>query len=83
VLLSLTAEFVRSQMIGFAMGFGGGGMSVGCQVVKFCGSAMCALGHDVLLTGWMHPDSSRPITTYVIADIKSMGSIPAASPRQE
>jgi hypothetical protein len=36
-------------MITFAVGFSGGGVGVGCQVVKFRGSIVGALGHDVLL----------------------------------
>jgi hypothetical protein len=82
VFLSLPAEFVRSQMIGFAVGFSGGAMGVGCQVVEFRSSAMCALGHDVLLARWMQPSSSRPIATFVVVGIKSVGSIFAALSRQ-
>jgi hypothetical protein len=51
--VSLTAEFVCGQMITFAVGFSGGGMGVGCQVVKLRGSIVCTLGHDVLLDGSM------------------------------
>jgi hypothetical protein len=36
-------------MICFAVGFSRDGVGVGCQVVKFRGSVVCALGHDVLL----------------------------------
>jgi hypothetical protein len=70
-------------MIGFAVGFSGDGVGVGCQVVEFRGSGVRALGHDVLLTGLMQANSSRPITTFVIAGIKSTGSILAAHPRLE
>jgi hypothetical protein len=37
------------------VGFSGGGVGVGCQVVKFLGPIVCALGHDVLLAGSMQP----------------------------
>jgi hypothetical protein len=50
---SLLAEFVSGQMVCFAMGFSGGCVRVGCQVVEFCGSFVRALGHDVLLPGSM------------------------------
>ena len=51
--VSLPAEFMSGKMICFAVGFSGGGVGVGCQVVKFRGSIVCALRHDVLLAGSM------------------------------
>jgi len=59
VFESLSAEFVSGQMIGFAMGFSGGGVGVGCQVVKFRSSIVRTLGHDVLLAGSMQKDRQR------------------------
>jgi len=56
VFVSLPAEFVSGRMICFAVGFSGDGVGVGCQVVKFRGSIVCALGHDVLLVGSMQND---------------------------
>jgi hypothetical protein len=53
VFESLTAEFVCSQMIFFAVGFSGGGVGVGRLVVKFRGAGVRALGHDFLLFGLM------------------------------
>jgi hypothetical protein len=38
-------------MICLAVGFSGGGVSVGCQVMKFRGSFMGSLVHDLLLAG--------------------------------
>jgi hypothetical protein len=40
-------------MIRFVVGFSGDSVGVGCKVVKFRGSIVCALGHDVLLAGSM------------------------------
>jgi len=51
--VSLPAEFVCCQMITFAVCFSGGGVGVGCQVMKLRASIVCALGHDVLLAGSM------------------------------
>jgi len=51
--------------------------------VEFRGSVVRALGHDVLLTRLMQANRSRPIATFVVAGIKSMGSILAAHPRRE
>jgi hypothetical protein len=36
-------------MISFAVGNGGGRVSVGREVVKFCDSVVRALGHEILL----------------------------------
>jgi hypothetical protein len=41
------AEFVRGQMIPFAMRGGGFSMGVGGQIVQFRGWIVRALGHDV------------------------------------
>jgi hypothetical protein len=79
----LPAEFVRSQVIGFAVGFSGDGMRVGCKVVEFRGSVVVALGHDVLLASLMQANSSRPITTFVVAGKKSTGSILVAHRQRE
>jgi hypothetical protein len=46
-------------MICFAVGFSGNGVGVGCQVVKFRGSIVCALRHDVLLAGSMQTGRQR------------------------
>lgn len=47
---SLFAEFVSGQVIRFAMGGSGGGVSVSGEIVEFRGSVVSALGHVVLLT---------------------------------
>jgi hypothetical protein len=49
VFESLLAEFVSGPVICFAMGFGGNGVGVGCQVMEFRNSGVRALGHDLLL----------------------------------
>ena len=63
---SLPAEFVSGEMICFPMGFSGCGVGVGCLVVKFRGSIVRTLGHDVLLacsiqTGRRNPRKDLPM----------------------
>ena len=76
VFLSLPAEFVRSQMIGFSVGLSGGGVGVGCQVMEFSSSIVRALGHDLLLTGWMQANGSRPFITFIVTATKEHGLHP-------
>jgi len=45
----LIAEFVCASMICFAMGDCCDGVSVGCQIVMFCGWIVRTLRHGVLL----------------------------------
>jgi hypothetical protein len=48
-LVSLPAELVSGAMICFAVGDCGGGVGVGCAIVKFCGLIVRALRHGVPL----------------------------------
>jgi hypothetical protein len=57
--MSLPAEFMSGRMNCFAVGFSGDGVGVGCKVVKFRSSIVCALGHDVLLAGSMQAGRQR------------------------
>jgi hypothetical protein len=50
VLMRLSGQFVSGEMISFAVSGGGGSMSVGRKVVKFCGSIVSALWQRVLHT---------------------------------
>lgn len=64
VLMRLFAQFVRGQMIAFAVRGGGCGVGVRCQVVKFGDSIVRALGHVVLLLASMQtslPEARRPV----------------------
>jgi hypothetical protein len=45
----LSGQFVSGEMISFAMSGGGGSMSVGRKIVKFCGSIVSALWQCVPL----------------------------------
>jgi hypothetical protein len=49
MLVRLFGEFVSGQMISFAVGYGGGGVGVSCEVVEFCDSIVRALWHGALL----------------------------------
>lgn len=73
VFQSLPAEFVRGEMIGFAVGFGGDGVGVGCQVVEFRGSGMRALGHDVLLGRSMQTGRLRSLESSIDAGCRISG----------
>jgi hypothetical protein len=48
VFESLFAQFVSCQVIRLAVGGGGGGVSVGCEIVQFRGSVVGALWHVFL-----------------------------------
>jgi hypothetical protein len=41
--MRLSGQFVSGEMISFAVSGGGGSMSVGRKIVKFCGSIVSAL----------------------------------------
>ena len=43
VLMRLSGQFVSGEMISFAVSGGGGSMSVGRKIMKFCGSIVNAL----------------------------------------
>jgi hypothetical protein len=45
----LSGQFVSGEMISFAVSGGGGSMSVGGKIVKFCGSIVSALWQCVPL----------------------------------
>jgi hypothetical protein len=47
VLVGLPAELVPGQMVSLAVGDSGGGVGVGGQGMKFCGSVMGALRHGI------------------------------------
>jgi hypothetical protein len=49
VLVRLSGQFVSGEMISFAVSGGGGSMSVGRKIVKFCGSIVSALWQCVPL----------------------------------
>jgi hypothetical protein len=46
MLMSLSAEFVRSQMILLVMGDGCGHVGMGCEVVEFGGALVFSLCHE-------------------------------------
>jgi hypothetical protein len=50
VLVRLSGRFMSGEMISFAMGGGGGSMSVGRKIMKFCGSIVSALWQCVTPT---------------------------------
>jgi hypothetical protein len=52
MFVSLSRKFVSSQMIFFAVSNSSGGMSVGREVVEFCGSVVWALWHLNLSLAW-------------------------------
>jgi hypothetical protein len=74
-LKSLPAEFVSSQVIGFAVGGSGLGVGVGCQVVDFRGSIVRTLGHGVLLGCSMQTIRARSLEVRLAAWIRHMASI--------
>jgi hypothetical protein len=45
MLVRLPGEFVSGEMVSLAVGGCGGGMGVGCKVVKFSGAIVTALTH--------------------------------------
>ncbi|HTF71290.1 MAG TPA: hypothetical protein VK638_52350 [Edaphobacter sp.] len=47
--MGLSGQFMSGKMIAFAVSGGGSSMSVGCKVVKFCGSIVSALWQCVPL----------------------------------
>jgi hypothetical protein len=52
MFVSSSRKLVFSQMIFFALGNTSGGMSVGSEVVEFCGSVVRALWHLNLSRAW-------------------------------
>jgi hypothetical protein len=58
-LVSLLAEFVRGSMICFAVGDCCDVVSVGCQIVKFCGAIVRTLRHGVSLSKMRCKPSGR------------------------
>ena len=47
--MRLHGQLVRSEMISFVMGRGGGKVGMGCKVMELSDASVRALGHGLLL----------------------------------
>jgi hypothetical protein len=72
VLVCLFTEFMRGQMVSFAVGSGCSGVGVGGEVVEFCRSIVGTLWHGLLPGVNPNYDSARTAKLFFIAQCQGM-----------